>query len=371
MKRAHFIFVVLLGGVCHHLASSQNIGINATGATPDASAMLEVSSTNTGLLIPRVALTATNVTSPVTSPATSLLIYNTATAGTSPNNVVPGYYYWSGSAWTPFLVASASGNAAWTLSGNAGTSAATHFIGTTDGQQLILKSNNQSYLEFGDRQTLGLVQAYADYTDGTEKVSYLRSALQFEAAGASFYKPKLFTDTDGNFRMKGSSAGTDLFEFGATGTANNGGLEFIIGDDGDEPIVFKSYNYLSGTTEIMRLQNARMGIGSAAPAATLDVAGTYKLGTAGTVLNNMIKTSFTINDATTFNQNTTRQITVAVTGATSNATIIINPRSALPTSIGIAWSRVSSANNVTIGFTNADNTARAVGNITFDVTIIQ
>jgi hypothetical protein len=26
-------------------------------------------------------------------------VYNTATAGTAPNNVVPGYYYWNGSAW--------------------------------------------------------------------------------------------------------------------------------------------------------------------------------------------------------------------------------------------------------------------------------
>ncbi len=26
----------------------------------------------------------------------SLLVYNTATAGTSPNNVTPGFYYWNG-----------------------------------------------------------------------------------------------------------------------------------------------------------------------------------------------------------------------------------------------------------------------------------
>jgi len=42
------------------------------------------------------------------------------------------------------------------------------------------------------------------------------------------------------------------------------------------------------------------GIGTTTPAATLDVSGTYKLGTAGTVLTNMIKTSVAINDATTF-----------------------------------------------------------------------
>lgn len=78
---------------------SQNVAINATGAAPNASAMLDVSATNRGILIPNVALTATNAAGPIASPATSLLVYNTATAGTPPNNVTPGYYYWDGSAW--------------------------------------------------------------------------------------------------------------------------------------------------------------------------------------------------------------------------------------------------------------------------------
>ena len=65
-------------------------------STPDASAKLDVSSTNKGFLPPRIALTALNSASPVTSPATGLLIFNTATAGSNPNQVTPGYYYWDG-----------------------------------------------------------------------------------------------------------------------------------------------------------------------------------------------------------------------------------------------------------------------------------
>jgi hypothetical protein len=80
-------------------AFSQNVGINGTGASPAASAGLDVDFTDKGLLIPRVALTALNAAGPVTSPATSLIVYNTATAGTTPNNVFPGYYYWDGAAW--------------------------------------------------------------------------------------------------------------------------------------------------------------------------------------------------------------------------------------------------------------------------------
>ena len=72
--------------------TAQNIGINSTGVSPDPSAMLDVSSTNTGVLIPRVALSTTTLASPITSPTTSLLVYNTATAG----DVTPGFYFWDG-----------------------------------------------------------------------------------------------------------------------------------------------------------------------------------------------------------------------------------------------------------------------------------
>lgn len=92
------ILVMLL-----HTGYAQNIAINSTGNTADASSMLDVSSTNKGLLIPRVSLTATNVAGPIASPATSLIVYNTATAGVAPNNVVPGYYYWNGTQWVQVI----------------------------------------------------------------------------------------------------------------------------------------------------------------------------------------------------------------------------------------------------------------------------
>jgi hypothetical protein len=62
--------------------------------------LVEISSTTQGFLPPRVALTATNSTSPINSPATGTLVYNT-TAGTSTatTNVTPGLYYYDGSKW--------------------------------------------------------------------------------------------------------------------------------------------------------------------------------------------------------------------------------------------------------------------------------
>lgn len=258
--------VILLSCGMYFTVYGQNVGINATGATPNASAMLDISDANKGLLIPRVALTATNAAGPITSPATSLLVYNTATAGVVPDNVIPGYYYWNGTAWIAFHTTAAA-STAWVLDGNTGVTSS-NFLGTADDRVMTFRSNNQPFLEFGNRGTLGLTQGFTDYTDATEKVTHIRSALQFEAPAASFYKPKMWTDTDGNFRVKGASAGTDYFEFGATGSANAGGFEFVIGDDGDEPILFKSYHYINGYSEIMRLQSGRMSVGSNAFDAT-------------------------------------------------------------------------------------------------------
>ena len=88
------IQIVLFFGLFFSMEMFAQTGIGTT--TPDASAKLEVNSTNKGFLPPRIALTALNSASPVTSPATGLLIFNTASAGTNPNQVTPGYYYWDG-----------------------------------------------------------------------------------------------------------------------------------------------------------------------------------------------------------------------------------------------------------------------------------
>ena len=92
------IFILFLSLPTYILAQ---VGIGTT--SPNTSAKLEVSATDKGFLPPRVALQGTDdaskTTPVVSSPATGLLVYNTATAGSSPNNVTPGFYYYDGSKW--------------------------------------------------------------------------------------------------------------------------------------------------------------------------------------------------------------------------------------------------------------------------------
>ncbi|MFZ4522409.1 MAG: hypothetical protein ACOYNC_11930, partial [Bacteroidales bacterium] len=92
MKKLSFFVAMIM------LISSSSfaqVSINTTGNQPDNSAMLDVSATNKGVLIPRIALTGTNDVTTVSSPAASLLVYNTATV----SDVTPGFYYYDGAAW--------------------------------------------------------------------------------------------------------------------------------------------------------------------------------------------------------------------------------------------------------------------------------
>jgi len=151
-------------------------------------------------------------------------------------------------------------NANWLNSGNVlGTG---DFLGSTNDAIMDLRSNTTSVLQFGRRQTLGLVQNYPDYTENDQYLTYLRgsngvSALQFQADAASFYKPMFFTTPQGNFRLKGSAAGTDFFEIGSAGVSNAGEVEFIIGDDGAEPFIFKRYDFRDQLLkELFRIQGS-------------------------------------------------------------------------------------------------------------------
>lgn len=132
-------FIVIGSLVTAFGAHAQNVGINTTGAVPNASAGLDVDFSNKGLLMPRVALTSRLDNTTIATPATSLWVYNTATAGTGVNAVTPGYYYWNSASW----VRIALDGDAWKTNGNAGTDGGTsNFLGTTDANHLQFRTNN-------------------------------------------------------------------------------------------------------------------------------------------------------------------------------------------------------------------------------------
>ena len=111
-----------------------NVGIGTTA--PDASALLDLTSTSRGLLVPR--MTQAQKLG-ISSPATGLLIYetDTSTALSAPySGIAPTFWYFNGTVWTPFL------GGGWLLLGNSGTNPANNFIGTTDSQDWVIRTDN-------------------------------------------------------------------------------------------------------------------------------------------------------------------------------------------------------------------------------------
>ena len=287
---------------------AQNVGISATsGFTPDASAGLDISYTNKGLLVPRVALTATNAAGPITSPAISLLVYNTVTAGTAPNNVVPGYYYWNGVAWMALNTGTASANSSWATIGNIGTAAGTNFIGTTDAVDFVFKTNNLERARFTSTGNFGVGSTAFNATNpeqllvdaGTSSFNvisgkgnlnnYLQLNIQNINAGTTASSDVVATADNGNETTNyvdmgiNSSANTSAY-FGAANDAylyNAGGStggNFFIGTS----TAGKSLGFLTGggatTNERMRIDGTgNVGIGNAAPTQKLDITGNLKL----------------------------------------------------------------------------------------------
>ncbi|MGB3152190.1 MAG: hypothetical protein WBB27_16155, partial [Maribacter sp.] len=148
----------------------------------------------------------------------------------------------------------------WLFTGNVLNTGA--FLGSTNDVGMEIRSNNIGLIQVGRRQTLGLTQTYTDYSNNDQYLTYIKgangvSALQFQADAAEFYKPMFFTTPNGNFRLKGSAAQTDFFEIGSAGVSNAGVMEFIIGDDGAEPFIFKRYDYRDQLyKELFRIQGS-------------------------------------------------------------------------------------------------------------------
>jgi hypothetical protein len=114
------IFAVL-AALATSLFAQQNVGIGTT--TPDASSILDLTSTTKGFLVPRMSTTLRNG---IPSPARSLLIYDLS---------YNAFWYFDGTNWVPF-------SNGWGLTGNAGTVDGVNFLGTTDNVPFTIRVNN-------------------------------------------------------------------------------------------------------------------------------------------------------------------------------------------------------------------------------------
>lgn len=131
MKKNTVLYAALAGLLLSTGAAfaQQGMGTN----NPDASSVLDMQSSERGLLIPRVKLEATNLATPVSSPANSLLVYNTKTT-TGTNKVTPGYYYWDVNKWQRVVNVQEATDIA--IANDNDTKVSTFSINTANGLQL-------------------------------------------------------------------------------------------------------------------------------------------------------------------------------------------------------------------------------------------
>ncbi len=235
---------------------AQNIGINTDGSAPDNSAMLDIKSEHAGLLIPRVVLSSLTDGTTIPNPLHSLLVYNNSVA----KGVDKGYYFNEGSPaspnWVPFLY---KGNA-WNVTGNEGTTAGTNFLGTTDVQDLIIKTNGTERLKFD--MNGGTTDPTLKITSVTDQYSGLEinansltkgNALKLvstSTAGLTGQNTKMLSIIQSGANANASHASTGIY----TSVTNSGttsfnyGMEFLVNSAFNQVGILGNLKGVSGAT---------------------------------------------------------------------------------------------------------------------------
>jgi len=139
-----------------NIAMRAQVGIGIT--SPNAG--LDVSSTTTGLLIPRVSLTNLLIEAPVLNPQGGAIPISTLIYHDGSNAITAGFYYWDGAQWVMLTTGESND---WTITGNTGTNPATNFIGTTDAQDFVMRTNNteKARIMSGGNFGIGLINPIA------------------------------------------------------------------------------------------------------------------------------------------------------------------------------------------------------------------
>ncbi len=100
-KRFVVLATVVAFGLGWGKANAQGMAVNSTGFVANNSAMLDVSATDKGMLVPRMTMAQRNL---ISTPAAGLLIFQT--------DNTPGFYYYSGTVWTAISGSGAPSGAA-------------------------------------------------------------------------------------------------------------------------------------------------------------------------------------------------------------------------------------------------------------------
>lgn len=242
----HQTLLITLFGFLPFFLSAQ-VAINTDNSTPDASAMLDISSTNKGLLIPRMSTTEREN---IASPAEGLLVFDhtslsfwfvkngfwsemTKLTEAQVDAFVSNNGYLTmevdGDATNEIQDLSRTGNTL-SLSNDATTVDLSPFLDNTDAQTLSLTGTDLS-LTGGNSTSLSALQRLLEDTDQDTKIQVEESAdediIRFDAGGTQILQ--LSKNANGDLLMTANTSNVILGS--GTGTNNTGDSNVFIGRD--------------------------------------------------------------------------------------------------------------------------------------------
>jgi hypothetical protein len=189
--------------------AQQNVGIGTN--TPHPTALLELYSTSKGLLIPRMTQAERDA---ISSPATGLLIYQT--------DNTPGFYYWNGTAWIPILSSSSGSGLFWSLTGNSITG--TQFLGTTNAQPLVIRTNNTERMRITATGNVGI--GTATPTTALHVVA-ASNPLRLQGVQVSTQDTALVIDANGVITKRSLGDAVKANAWSLTGNSGTSYLNFL------------------------------------------------------------------------------------------------------------------------------------------------
>jgi hypothetical protein len=274
MKKYILKAILFLSAICaiHNLNSQ--VAVNTNGSSPDGSAMLDVSSTESGLLIPRMTETDRNN---IVSPAEGLMIYQTDNSS--------GFYYHDGSSW---IFVGNEDNNLWTRSGtytyitntgdNVGIGVANPAVKLDVNGDIYLRGSVFSMIGEGGANHLRSytnLNLYADYdndnstpysnifffTDGSEKMRLTYSGR----LGIGIQNPGAILDVFGNVHIGYNSDNANLIYLNGSGYNANIGIDATgmkIGHNSGS----RDLQLLTNSIERVTVKNTgEVGIGTSSP----------------------------------------------------------------------------------------------------------
>jgi hypothetical protein len=199
------LFVLLSSGAAF---GQGNVGIN--NPMPHAKSLLDLTSTDKGLLTPRMAAAQRTAMFPAPdATGKGMLVYQTDGA--------IGFYYYDGAAWQMLQ----AGGAGWGLLGNAGTNPATNFLGTTDNQGFALRTNNLERMRLDAAGNVGVGN-----TAPASKLHVTRGAAGYAPNGDAVITAENLGAAYVNVLSGNSESGV---LFGSSNDPQNGGLLYNAG----------------------------------------------------------------------------------------------------------------------------------------------